>query len=98
MASSIPSIPRDTGAKKQRQGCKYTSAERAIISKFKDEYLSKTTFEEREQLIKGKVVADIFKYWLEREGVEPSESETKQRIEVYSFRLILMNVFNNADS
>ena len=98
MDFSISSIPTDTGNKKQQQGCKYTSAEHAIISRFKDEYLSKRTPEEREQVIKGKVVVDIFKYWLGREGVEPSERETKRRINVSSFPLRSMNVFTIADN
>jgi len=67
---------------KPRRGSRYTEAERKVLSKYKDEYRSKTTAQEREQLLKQKVLVDIFNYWFSKEGTFPSEEESKQRVKV----------------
>jgi hypothetical protein len=77
--SPLPAIQGQRG--KPRKGCRYTEEERAILSKYKDEYTAKTTAEEREQLLKQKVFVDIFNYWFSKEGA-PSEEQSKKRVTV----------------
>ena len=66
-----------------RQGCRYSKEERAILSKYKEEYKAKTTPEGREQVLKQKVFVDIFNYWFSKEGTMPSEEESKKRVTVF---------------
>jgi hypothetical protein len=83
MASDVPSTLAVLGqTTKSRKGCRYTDEERAILSKYKDEYKSKTTAQERQQLLKQKLFVDIFNFWFSKEGAKPSEDETKKRVKV----------------
>jgi hypothetical protein len=65
-----------------RKGCRYSQAERDVLSRHKEEYKSKTTPEEREQVLKQKVFVDIFNHWFATEGTMPGEEESKKRVSV----------------
>jgi hypothetical protein len=78
--SPLAAIPCQTS--KPRRGSRYSEEERALLSKYKDEYKSKTTAQDREQLMKQKVLVDIFNYWFSKEGTIPSEEESKKRVKV----------------
>ena len=82
--SDIPSIlPAMQGeGTKPRKGCRYSQAERDVLSRHKEEYKSKATPEEREQVLKQKVFVDIFNHWYTTEGTMPSEAESKERVSV----------------
>lgn len=81
IAGTLAAI-REKQINKTRKGCLYSPEELAVLSQYKDEYRSKTTPEERDQCLKGKVLVHIFNYWYEQEGVMPSEEETTKRVKV----------------
>lgn len=87
MASDIPAVLAaiQGQTRRARQECRYTEEERAVLSKYKEEYRSKTNHDERDQLLREKVFVDIFNYWFAKEQVMPSPSENKKRIEVLHF-------------
>jgi hypothetical protein len=86
MASQTPlvleAIPEWTH--KARKGCQYNAEERAVLSKYKEAYKKQTTHVDRENLLRGKILVDIFNYWFTKEGVMPSADEATRRIEVFS--------------
>lgn len=86
--STLAALEGESG--KSRKGCRYSDAERAVLSKYKEEYKSKTTPEAREQVLKQKVFVDIFNYWYSKEGAMPSEEESKKRVAVFDCILITL--------
>lgn len=94
MASQAPAvvlvIPERTH--KPRKGCQYNEEERAVLSKHKAEYKSKTTPAEREEVVRNKILVDIFNYWYDKEKIMPSEVLFQQRIQVLFFVSIVIHL------
>ena len=85
MASDNPPAPflealKTNKPRKPRKQSEYSTQERSIMSKYKEEYKAKTG-KERENVLRGKVLVDIFNFWHSK-GVELDEPETEKRITV----------------
>lgn len=73
--------------RKVRKECSYTTEERAILAKYKEEYLATTSHQQRDQLLRGEVFCDMFNYWHGRDGVDLTEEETSTRQKVRSIKM-----------
>jgi hypothetical protein len=69
-------------AGKTRKGCQYTNEEKAILGKYKEEYRALTTHEDRDLLLRNKILVDIFNHWFRKEQVMPSPEEIVTRRKV----------------
>ena len=85
MASQISAFLASTQQRSQnpRRDCLYTSEEWEVLSKYKEEYKSLRTQEEREALLKGKIFVDMFNFWYNEEQSIPSAEECNHRIKVF---------------
>ena len=71
-------------ARKARQDSKYSREERAVIGKYKAEYRSQTTMDQRGHIFKSSILPDIFNHWTNN-GTEPiAEDEMKEKVKVPS--------------
>ena len=64
------------------KGCQYNVEELKVLGKYKDEYKSKTTHQEREGLLRSKIFVDIFNHW-DSQNIPLSGPEINQRAKVY---------------
>jgi len=53
-------------SRKPRSQCSLTTADRNVINKYRDEYRSKTTTQERINLLRDNIFVDIFNHWFQR--------------------------------
>jgi hypothetical protein len=68
--------------KQPRKGTLYTKPELLVISKYKTEYKEQTTRALRTNVLRNKILVDLFNYWLEQKTL-PSEGEkSMQRVKV----------------
>jgi len=86
MASELPAVlvALEERTHRTRKGCQYNEEEKAVLSKHKEEYMSKTTPTDREQVLKTKILVDIFNYWSVKEEIVPTADAdiVTQRIKV----------------
>lgn len=61
-------------ARKPRKDALYTIQELQILSKYKTEYRQQTTRESRAQIIREKILVDLFNFWIEH-GKGPVNGE-----------------------
>ena len=64
--------------KQPRRGTLYTKPELLVISKYKTEYKEQTTRALRANVLRNKILVDLFNYWLEQ-GTLPMEGEESMR-------------------
>lgn len=82
MSTAVPGILQAIQkTRKIRKECEYTPEERAVLGKYKEEYKSKTTTEEREMLLRTRILVDIFNHW-HTQNVDLSPEEGHTRIKV----------------
>jgi len=68
-------LPANLGkSRKPRKDALYSREEILVISKYKEEYKEQTTREMRAEILKRKILVDLFNYWL-REGKAPVDEE-----------------------
>ena len=72
MAHLIPNT------KQPRKGTLYTKPELLVISKYKTEYKEQTTRALRTNVLRNKILVDLFNYWLEQKTL-PSEGEKSMK-------------------
>jgi hypothetical protein len=89
MASEVSHLLELTQRRPQkgRQGCHYNTKEKEVLCKYKDEYKSKKTAVEREALLKGKILVDIFNYWHSLDNTFLTEEVATKRIQVNSVNI-----------
>lgn len=51
--------------RKQRKECEYTKQERAIMERYKEDF-KRTTGQERDGILRGKLLVDLFNFWHKR--------------------------------
>jgi hypothetical protein len=51
--------------RKGRKECQYTKQEIAVMAKYKDEFKT-TTGKERDHVLRGKLLVDLFNFWHKR--------------------------------
>jgi hypothetical protein len=76
MAHLIPST------KPARRGTLYSREEIAVISKYKAEYKDQTTRALRANVLRNKILVDLFNYWLVQNKLPSDEEESMQRVKV----------------
>jgi hypothetical protein len=77
-----PLGPVPTKTRKLRKDAFYSPAERAILNVHRLDYRTQTTRELRANVLKTKVLPDLFNYW-DQQGTGPnSEEETTARMKV----------------
>lgn len=84
MATQIPAVAEMLQKKKRketRKGCTYSKEELAVLLPYKEEYRSKTTHADRDQLLRSSILVDIFNHWLST-GVDLTEAEVQKREKV----------------
>jgi hypothetical protein len=75
MAHRIPT------AKQPRKNALYNREEMGVISKYKAEYKEQTTRALRANVLRRKILADLFNYW-DDEGTLPEDDACVQRVKV----------------
>ena len=78
MAHLIPTT------KPPRRGTLYSQKEIAVISKYKAEYKDQTTRALRANVLRNKILVDLFNYWLVQDTLPLDEAESMQRVKVNS--------------
>jgi len=68
--------------RKPRSGALYSRDEIAIISKYKDEYKEQTTKALRADVLRNKILVDIFNYWDLQDMLPDNEEASVQRVKV----------------
>ena len=68
-------------ARKTRKECEYSTEERSVLAKYKDQYRHKTTSGDRALLLRNHILPDIFNFW-HNQGVTLDAEETPKRIKV----------------
>jgi hypothetical protein len=68
-------------ARQPQKGCQYNAEERAVFGKYKEEYRSKTSHQEREVLLRQNIFVDIFNYW-QSQNVPLNGTDINQRAKV----------------
>jgi hypothetical protein len=68
--------------RKARQACHYTAEEREVFNKYKEEYRSQTTKEQRGHILKTQILPDLFNYWTNDGAVPLSDAEACKRVKV----------------
>jgi hypothetical protein len=64
--------------KQPRKGTLYTKPELLVISKYKTEYKEQMTRALRTNVLRNKILVDLFNYWLEQKTL-PSEGEKSMK-------------------
>lgn len=68
---------------KKRKDSEYTSEERDVLGKYKEEYKNRTTTDERESLFQNHILVDMFTHWFHKGEIsEDMEEEVGNRIKV----------------
>jgi hypothetical protein len=71
-------------ARKPRSQCALSTSERNVINKYREEYRSKTTTEERTDVLRNNILVDIFNHWF-NQGVVTADinaDDLSERIKV----------------
>ena len=68
--------------RRQRRDAIYTKEEMTVIGKYKEEYRTRTTKEERKHVMM-KILLDIFTYWDERGNIAADDEENAERARVF---------------
>jgi hypothetical protein len=77
----IPLLPK---ARKHRKDAFYSPAEMTILVKHKQEYRTQPTRELRGNVLRTKILPDLYNYWVEK-GTEPqTEEESTARMKVFN--------------
>jgi hypothetical protein len=76
MAHLIPTT------KQPRRGTLYTKGELLVISKYKTEYKEQTTRALRTNVLRNKILVDLFNYWDTQNTLPSDEVESMQRVKV----------------
>jgi len=76
MAHLIPT------AKQPRQGTLYSRGEIQAISKYKAEYKEQTTRALRANVLRNKILVDLFNYWDVQNMLPSDEVESMERVKV----------------
>jgi hypothetical protein len=73
-------------AGKPRNKSLYTTEEKSVLGKYKDEYRKKTTTEERHNMLRNHILVDIFNYWSNKGevNIDICAEDLSQRIKVSS--------------
>ena len=79
MHIALESLQRQT--KRARKGCSYNEEEMMLLCKYKKEYKSKTTHQERDMMLRNYILVDIFNYWSAK-NIELGETEVQNRTKV----------------
>jgi hypothetical protein len=66
--------------RKPRKESAYSKEEKSILGKYKDEYKSKTA-RERQNVLRGSILVDIFNYWQDK-GIALDADEMEKRVTV----------------
>jgi len=74
----MANIPVTVKARKLRKDAFYSPAERSILNKFKLEYRMQPTRELRANVLRTKILPDLFNYW-DHEGLGPENDEDSTR-------------------
>jgi hypothetical protein len=69
-------------ARKPRRDCKYTPAERAVMSEFKEEYLLHSTPAARGHIFRSKILPAIFNYWTVTDKIESIKADMEKEVKV----------------
>jgi hypothetical protein len=83
MAHLIPTT------KQPRRGTLYTRGELLVISKYKAEYKEQTTRALRANVLRNKILVDVFNYWDAQSMLPPNEVESMERVKVITKMLHL---------
>jgi hypothetical protein len=69
-------------ARKPRKDCQYSPDEMQVIGKYKEEYRQQTTRHARANVIRTKILVDLFNYWVEkgRGPVNEEDSIARQKV------------------
>ena len=79
MAHLIPST------KQPRKGTLYSRAEIVVISKYKAEYKDQTTRALRANVLRTKILVDLFNYWDVEKTLPSDEAESIERVKVNDY-------------
>jgi hypothetical protein len=86
MATSMPTPPPTQEpvqkARKVRKDCKYSPEERAVFDRHKAAYMATTTHQERDFLLRTKLLLDLHNYWRSKEAAMCEGPELDARNEV----------------
>ena len=75
-------FPSTSQAKWSRKDAFYSREELSVIGKYKEEYREQTTREARAEILKTKILPDIFNFWLEKGTAPKGEEESTRRMKV----------------
>ena len=77
-------------ARAPRKDSRYSTDEKKVLEKYKHEYRKTTTPEERYDLLRNRILVDIFNYWYEKGEVTPEIGEIalSERIRVTKFNIL----------
>jgi hypothetical protein len=76
MAHLIPTT------KQPRRGTLYTKGELLVISKYKTEYKDQTTRTLRANVLRTKILVDLFNYWDAQNMLPSDDVESMERVKV----------------
>jgi hypothetical protein len=97
--SSIFSIMshRIPTAKKPRRGAFYSREEITVLSKYKEEYKDQTTKPLRANVLRTKILVDIFNYWDVQGTLPLEEGQCGERVKVNNMQLYPQHLKNLTD-
>jgi hypothetical protein len=79
----LPQIPR-----KARRDALYSQAEMEVLNRHKEEYRQQTTRELRANVMRTKLLVDLFNYWLEQGTGPENEEESVRRMKVSRLTIV----------
>ena len=71
--------------RRPRKDALYSRAEMVVINRHKEEYRQQTTRELRANVLKTKILVDLFNFWLEQGKAPDNEEESIARMKVEPF-------------
>ena len=78
----LPMTTQILTARKFRHDSRYSRDEMQVISKYKQEYREQTTRDLRHHVFKGKILVDLFNYWLAQGQAPDTEADSATRMKV----------------
>ena len=91
----MENIPVTAKARKLRKDAFYSPAERTILNKYKQEYRMQPTRELRGNVLRTKILPDLFNYW-DHEGLGP-ETDEESTVCMKVISLSYFSYFNQPD-
>jgi hypothetical protein len=73
--------------KQPRRGTLYSKPELLVISKYKTEYKEQTTRALRANVLRNKILVDLFNYWLEQKTLPSDGEESMKQVKVNDARV-----------